>query len=401
MSKVNVKVVISGASGSVGSQLVPLLVQAGHTLLLISRDVKKLTAQFPGINVTSLDTWETCAGGYDIFLHLAVLKVEGAGISEGFERVNSDLTGTLAAGARRAGIPRFIYPSPIQVLLPGRKSRYIESKRAGESDARANFGEFTEIIYLGRILRSRQARRQSHLYPLAWGLESFFSSFLSAFHPTTSIKAVAGCLDRPGAFGSDQAAILTDRQTENSCYQIWRAMIDVAFVTLTFLLLPFVMVAWLAVLVEDGRPGFFSQERVGRGEVFFRCLKLRTMRSGTVSRGTHLVSQAAITGVGRGLRQSKIDELPQAWNIIRGEMSLIGPRPCLPNQLEVVAARRLRGIFNYRPGLTGWAQVNGIDMREPEKVAKYDSQYLGLQSVSCDLWILGKTLFPSGSERDR
>ena len=390
------KIVVSGASGSLGSELVPLLGQAGHTLLLISRDEEKLRAKFPGANVASLDTWETQGGGYEIFLHLAVLNSDRAGSSEDYFQVNSTLTGSLAAGARRLGISRFIYPSTVQVLLPGHDSPYAQSKRAGEKSARANFGDTAEIVYLGLIHGTQYSGKMSFLNRIPRGAASFFFSLFSALKPTSSISLVEHYLKPPGVLGQTQPVILTDRKTENFGYRIWRAFIDGAFVTAVLLLLPALAVAWTAVVLETGRPGFFFQERIGRRRFVFRCVKLRTMQNGTESRGSHLVAQTAITGVGKILRHFKIDELPQAWNIARREMSLIGPRPCLPNQHEVIAARDLQWVFNYLPGLTGWAQANRVDMREPEKIARYDAEYMGLQSVWVDLLILRRTIFPTG-----
>jgi lipopolysaccharide/colanic/teichoic acid biosynthesis glycosyltransferase len=144
---------------------------------------------------------------------------------------------------------------------------------------------------------------------------------------------------------------------------------------------------------ERRKPGRDRRE-VNNFGLPFTIYKFRTMRNGTGSRGSHMVDSDAVTKVGRILRRLKVDELPQAWNVLRGEMVLIGPRPCLPNQEEVIAARESRDVVNYSPGLTGWAQVNGVDMSEPETLAIYDSQYLGLQSVSFDLRIIRRTFSP-------
>lgn len=140
-------------------------------------------------------------------------------------------------------------------------------------------------------------------------------------------------------------------------------------------LLPIVLVA--AVLVKLDSPGaaLFRQERVGRCERTFVCYKLRTMAEGTVAAGTHEVSAASVTRLGRILRQLKLDELPQLWNVIRGDMSLVGPRPCLPSQKRLIEERRVLGVYGVRPGITGRAQVIGLDMSKPLELAMEDAQW--------------------------
>ena len=137
--------------------------------------------------------------------------------------------------------------------------------------------------------------------------------------------------------------------------------------------LPIVLVAAVMVKLDSPGPALFRQERVGRGERIFVCYKLRTMAEGTVAAGTHEVSAASVTTLGRWLRRLKLDELPQLWNVIRGDMSLVGPRPCLPSQTCLVEERRVRGVYAVRPGITGRAQVIGLDMSTPLNLAIEDA----------------------------
>lgn len=131
----------------------------------------------------------------------------------------------------------------------------------------------------------------------------------------------------------------------------------------------------LVGLWDTGSP-LFRQERVGRAQRPFTLVKFRTMRPGTASVATHLASSNDITPFGRFLRRTKLDELPQLWNVLKGEMSLVGPRPCLFNQQELIEERAKRGVFDARPGITGLAQVNGIDMSTPALLAETDARML-------------------------
>lgn len=141
------------------------------------------------------------------------------------------------------------------------------------------------------------------------------------------------------------------------------------------LLLPLLLVVLTIGWIETRSP-LFRQERVGRHQKAFVLLKFRTMRPDTASVATHLVDASAITPLGRFLRRTKLDELPQLWNVLKGEMSLVGPRPCLFNQEELINERAKRGVFDVRPGITGLAQIQGIDMSSPKLLAETDAKML-------------------------
>jgi lipopolysaccharide/colanic/teichoic acid biosynthesis glycosyltransferase len=153
-------------------------------------------------------------------------------------------------------------------------------------------------------------------------------------------------------------------------------LLDVVLAGLGLLMLWPVLLVLCVLGWLDTRSPLFMQERVGRYQLPFVLVKLRTMRVGTASVASHLASSAAITPLGVFLRRTKLDELPQLWNVLLGDMSLVGPRPGLFNQHELTAARNAQGVFSARPGITGLAQVNGIDMSTPELLAQTDAQML-------------------------
>jgi O-antigen biosynthesis protein WbqP len=139
--------------------------------------------------------------------------------------------------------------------------------------------------------------------------------------------------------------------------------------------LPLMVVLFLIGLFDTGAP-LFRQTRVGLYQKPFTLVKFRTMRPDAQSVATHLASPSAVTPLGAFLRRTKLDELPQLWNVLKGEMSLVGPRPCLFNQTELIEERAARGVFSARPGITGLAQINGIDMSTPRLLAETDAQML-------------------------
>ena len=138
---------------------------------------------------------------------------------------------------------------------------------------------------------------------------------------------------------------------------------------------PLLVILMIVGLFDTGSP-MFRQTRVGRNKKPFTLLKFRTMRPETAHVATHLADASAVTALGKFLRRTKLDELPQLWNVLKGEMSLVGPRPCLFNQQELIEARERLGVFCARPGITGLAQVNDIDMSAPELLAQTDAHML-------------------------
>jgi lipopolysaccharide/colanic/teichoic acid biosynthesis glycosyltransferase len=132
--------------------------------------------------------------------------------------------------------------------------------------------------------------------------------------------------------------------------------------------------------LDTGSP-FFYQKRLGLNLKGFVLIKFRTMKLNTKSEGTHLIDKSAITSFGYLLRITKLDELPQLWNVLKGDMSLVGPRPCLFNQKKLIMERKKRGVFKVKPGITGLAQIKNITMKHPTLLAKIDFQMIKQLSV--------------------
>ncbi len=174
-----------------------------------------------------------------------------------------------------------------------------------------------------------------------------------------------------------------------------KRIIDLALAAVIVVLaaVPMALIACLVKLTSEG-PVLYWSDRVGRNNVLFAMPKFRTMRIGTPPVATHLMKDPAsfLTPVGSFLRQTSLDELPQLWSIVTGDMSFVGPRPALFNQIDLIALRTQFGVQELTPGLTGLAQVRGRDQLPiPEKV-QLDVEYLRKRSLAFDAWILWLTL---------
>jgi len=161
------------------------------------------------------------------------------------------------------------------------------------------------------------------------------------------------------------------------------------------LLLPVILLVAIFVKTTSSGEAFYWSDRIGKENKIFRMPKFRTMRVGTPDVATHLLDNPSqyLTPIGAFLRKSSLDELPQFWSVIRGEMSLVGPRPALHNQSDLIFLRTQKSIHTLKPGISGWAQVNGRDDIEVEEKVVLDEEYLSNQSLALDIKILLMTVF--------
>jgi O-antigen biosynthesis protein WbqP len=151
----------------------------------------------------------------------------------------------------------------------------------------------------------------------------------------------------------------------------------------------------LIIIFFDGRPIFYKQKRVGKGNKVFQMYKYRTMLNGVgdIPKSSIVNPKSILTLSGRVLRKYSLDELPQLFNVIKGDMNIIGYRPCLPNEKDVIIQRERYSLDKYKPGITGWAQINGRDKISVEDKAILDSYYYKNHSLFLDIKILFKTLY--------
>jgi O-antigen biosynthesis protein WbqP len=173
--------------------------------------------------------------------------------------------------------------------------------------------------------------------------------------------------------------------------------LDILLSFVGLLLLTPLLLLLMVIGYADTRSPVFRQIRVGRNRKPFVLLKFRSMKVNAASVATHLADTSAITPYGRFLRRSKLDELPQLWNVLRGDMSLVGPRPCLFSQQELIGERLQRGIFDVRPGITGSAQVQGIDMSNPRLLAETDELMIAGFTLGRYLKFIALTVVGNGA----
>lgn len=174
-------------------------------------------------------------------------------------------------------------------------------------------------------------------------------------------------------------------------------ILDFVFALLGLCILwPILLIVCVLGYFDTGSP-VFMQTRVGRHKKPFTLIKFRTMPVNTRSIATHLMEASSVTKLGRVLRKTKLDELPQLINVVKGEMSLVGPRPCLFNQHQLIKLRDKQGIFEVRPGITGLAQVNQVDMSTPEQLVDLDKNMIRSMSLKLYFACIIQTVLGKGS----
>tara|TARA_R110002126_G_scaffold243516_7_gene386908 strand:+ start:22714 stop:23925 length:1212 start_codon:yes stop_codon:yes gene_type:complete len=386
-----VKIAITGASGYLGQQLVPKLRAAGATLLLVGRSPESLRSLFPECEASSYDELMRAGEGCEALVHLAVLNNDKDATYEEFERVNVKLAVDTCRQATELGIKRFVYLSSSHALDDNNTSFYATSKRAAAAALNRMSGIDIRLLYLPAIVGEPLAGRLSVLNRLPRVIRIPALKVVGTLWPTAIVDQVSKSILAlsAGTVQVNSPLVVSDGQRNNLVFNAIKRSVDLAFaVTILILLWWAMIIIWAAIRLQSPGPGIFRQQRVGRNEQIFTCYKFRTMFVATPNLGTHQVSASAVTPLGKFMRRTKLDELPQIFNILFDQMSLVGPRPCLPTQVELIAERRTRKVFDSKPGITGLGQINGVDMSDPVRLANWDRRYLDLQSLLLDLRII-------------
>lgn len=390
------RLIITGASGFLGRQLVPLLEQAGHTLVLSGRDSALLKQLFPGHHICTTQDIGQEAKDFTALLHLAVRNNDFPGTEAEFVADNVDHLQDVLNAIRMAGIKKIIYPASLHAE-PEAATNYGRSKFTAECVLAQTTDIEVCLLRLPAVYGTHFKGRLTVLNKIPRFMRPLTRQVLACLKPMVHVdvvaQAVQQALDRP--HGSEQ--LVTDDASQNPIYRFCKRVLDLGvslfvLVTLWWLLLG----VWAGVRLSSKGPGIFAQERVGQDRRIFTCYKFRTMQAGTKQAGTHEVSQVSVTKFGGFLRRSKIDELPQVWNILKGELSLVGPRPGLPMQHLLTAARTVNGVYAVRPGITGLGQIQGIDMSDPSALAQLDGTYIKTRTLVLDLKIILATAIGRG-----
>lgn len=391
--------IVTGASGNVGRHLIPILASKGARVWAVGRNVSVLRTIFSGVSgVRCIDYQELAAKKEcDTLVHLAVRNNDRPGTFEEFAAVNVEFAQWIAREFERMGGRRFINLSSILALDESNSSPYAASKDQGNVELARLLGDRLNTVHIGYFYSERYFGEKLKALTRTGLLGRLIFSFLKLMKPTTSASSLAAYL-----LNEEEdlvpSSILTDELTINPLYRAAIRICDILVgASILIGLFPILVGLWIWVRCDSPGPGIFAQRRVGEKETLFTLYKFRTMKTNTQSVGTHEIGEASVTTPGKFLRRTKLDELPQAINLLRGDMTLVGPRPCLPVQIELIEARRARGVFAIKPGITGYAQVRGIDMSRPDALAHSDSIYMRVQSFALNAKILISTLLGRGA----
>lgn len=385
------KIVITGATGFVARQIIPYLKEVGADLILVGRDEKALQKAYPEMLSCCYETMEKYALNADVLLHMAVENNNSLGELEEFRLDNVMFLKINFERAKQMNIHHFIYTSTLHTQFSDLKMPfYAHSKIEAENFllTQNENSPKVSILRLGTVYGDQFKGKLSILNFIPHGVRAIALDVIRSFHPTLNAQHLAQTIFNLNKCNNAKTFFVTDTQRDNTAFKIFARFRDLVFCgsVLIFFWWGLILI-WLSVKLTSSGPGIFSQQRVGQYGRYFSCYKFRTMKKGTVQAGTHEIDSGALTKIGSFLRKTHLDELPQILNILKNDISLIGPRPCLSVQNELIRNRELRSVFDVKPGITGWAQIQNVDMASPIKLSQLDAEYIALQSIAMELSI--------------
>ena len=390
------KIAITGSTGFIGKLLVPILEERGVELLLLGRNASKIKGVFPRQKSFEYNEFIENFIYCDVVLHLAAANNDMHHSEDHFNRINVDFTYELANSFKELGVNCFINTSSFHCIDGSRPTLYSESKEKSSKKLRDLNGINIINLYIPSVYGDRLGGSLKVLNIFPKFASKILFSIAKTIKPSVNVSKIAEFLCNHNE-NLNEDIYLYDDIHNSKLFNFFKRMIDLSFALFVSIAFSWLfLLIWILIQVESGRPGIFAQERIGRNGKPFTCYKFRTMKQSTIQTGTHDVPASAVTKVGGLIRSTKLDELPQVWNIFRNEMSLVGPRPCLPMQTEIIEARNKRGALKVMPGITGLAQVRGIDMSQPDRLAECDFYYVATSSIVQDFRIIMATFLGQG-----
>ncbi|MEP3427977.1 MAG: hybrid nucleoside-diphosphate sugar epimerase/sugar transferase [Hyphomicrobiales bacterium] len=392
------KLLITGATGNLGQKLVEALSRSTEVLVLLDQDSTEKEFLFPGVVCSLYRDLPNVLEGVDVVLHLALLNKATDVSEDAVVAANTELTRTIAEAAPPPSVPTFINVSSLFALEDASDMPYARSKQASVQVLNQIDGIRVLNLYLPASTADHNANNPLVPKKLPKTLYRLARPIFSALEPTLQIEKITEFLETDlNSHPDGETVFLANSSEEKLVYRLSKKLIDYGFATSVVLLFWWLLtIVWILVKFGSEGPGIFAQERVGENGKIFTCYKFRSMGKDTRQAGTHEVSESAVTPIGSFIRKTKIDELPQVWNILKGELSLVGPRPCLPVQEKLVAERNKRGVLDVLPGITGLAQIQGIDMSDPVRLARKDAEYIARRGLILDLKIILATFTGKG-----
>lgn len=389
------RIAISGASGFLGSELIPIFEQKNFDLLLLGRETNKLRKKYKHHKVMSYKQWDNFEGKIDLFINLAAENNQSSANLQQFNSVNFELMITLADRAASIGTKRFVNFSSFHALDNFNATSYAISKRRAADALKLKHPKFATTVYVPYIYGTRWSGRLILLnnFPTSISVPIFY--VFKSLEPVVNVNEISDFLLMNKI--SEPTKLLSDNMADNKFYAYTKRMVDITLaLTLLFAFWWLLIIIAIAIKIDSKGPVIFIQTRVGRDNASFNCYKFRTMRQNSPERATHDSDASLITRLGGSLRKTKIDELPQLFNVLKNNMSFVGPRPSLLSQTRLIRERSKFGVHEMKPGISGWAQVNQIDMRDPLKLAKKDYEYKLMRSTLFDFRIMLLTLSGRG-----
>lgn len=389
--------VISGASGNLGRCIVDQFSNSNH-LILLGRDTEKLKRLFPQHVCMTNDDFLEAPANHDVFINLAVINNNQDLDELAFRKVNVHLLESFFSASVRANVQTFINLNTFHALDGFASDPYSKSKRAGLKLLKNQKSKNTVHIFLPFVYSKPFRGKLRYLNKLPTFPQNIIFHLIKSFYPVVDLKTVIHFLETVSKRGPmPKRVMLADNKNDDVIYCLIKRAIDLIFAMGVLLFFWWLLMAIYLLLLTTSRASpIFSQLRMGLNGTVFNCFKFRTMDEGAPNVGTHEITSASVTKVGRVLRISKLDELPQIFNILNGTMSLVGPRPCLPIQGELIYERKKLNVFSVLPGITGLAQVEGIDMSSPKKLASRDCEYIFLRGTFFDLRLIFMTFLGKG-----